>query len=319
MKSLMYVFALFGWFGTAQAQPLKWQDRRFSIDECGIRYNGQPLPLGQDTMEWVRVLGPPDRRLPWAYWMPRKYDIGYMVWDSHGLALDLRIKRDTVWVHSALFFFLGMDSEEGKNLSLSENSPELFGFKYDPISSYDEEYLRQSSEEYYVNTERFHADHRSFPYPVTPVRSQVRLDGLLLSPQMRMEQLNPLRDAMGLPRFAYEASREFTIRHPKTSYFNIPGYLIDSTVAGSYLLEPTRSCQGMTYGWTLRYSIYKRLIHLRVNTYRPWENEALLASQKRRDLSRIQNVSGYKDGDKLFYRLQRLEREKRLLMEPKNR
>jgi hypothetical protein len=28
------------------AQPLKWQDRRFTIDECGIRYNGGAAALG---------------------------------------------------------------------------------------------------------------------------------------------------------------------------------------------------------------------------------------------------------------------------------
>jgi hypothetical protein len=297
MKYLkLLLFMIMGCLGASGlAQPLKWQDRRFIVDECGIRYNGEQLPLGKDTMEWVRVLGPPDRRLPQRYWLMNRKDIGYMVWDSHGLALEFDEVGDTLWVCSALFFFMGLGSEEGQSLSLGTRFIN-HGYNYRPLSKEEDAYMRSDSTEAIGEEALFHADLRSFPYPVVPVRSQVRLDGVILNPYIRISELNRLRISLGFPLFRYMPTRAFFNDSEEEIWKNPRGYFYDSTFAGLYTLKPLRTCQDLAYSWTLSYSNFKRLVHLRVSTFRPWENAAMHEDQLQNDIEEDKNERKVKDG-----------------------
>jgi hypothetical protein len=303
MKKLVTAI-LFSLGVLAQAQPLKWQDRRFMVDECGIRYNGVQLPLGQDTMEWVRVLGPPDRRLATWYFNMGQRDIRYLVWDSHGLALKYGQVKDTMWLQSAIFFLMGLDSEEGRKLTLT--STEDYAIRYKPLSKSREAELRAHEGDSSFAQARFPTDPRNFPYPATPVRSQVRLDGLLLNPYISWDSLNGMRSAMGQPPFKeellfgdYQAKLKAYYQPRK------PGTPTPQTISGIYTLVSPRLCQGISYFWVLRYSDFGRLVHLRISTQRPWENAQKLKSQLRSDQTKVDRIIGYKDGYRLWYRIKR--------------
>lgn len=302
MKSWNYM-GLFMWMmcGMAQAQPLQWKDSRFAVDECGIRYNGQPLPLGQDTMEWVRVLGPPDRRLPRQYWsLADKKDIGFMIWDNHGLALKLEQYDDTLWAKTAIFFFLGLESEEGRNLALGTKD-EDYAFSYELILNESDTIAKPSPFDLKYRMLKFLGNPRNFPYPIKPICSQVRLDGMLLSPYVKISDLNTARLLQGLPFITYHPANR---NHFDTPEFkrDPKAFFRDSTLAGNYWVRGLRICQGQACNWKLRFSQYRRLVQFEVKGYRPWESAILLQQQAEKDADESKKATGRKDGTKLRWK-----------------
>lgn len=235
---------------------LSAQSSTFEIDDCGVKYQGQRLQIGQDTSAWIAVLGPPTRRR-----IDAEVGLGILDWDPLGVGVTIGDKFDDLaTVSDAYFFFMNNRSKEGDSCRMGNWMFFPFGFIDPYVGKRSPEKMKELMAEIpEMNQPPYRMTDPDLHFYTQSTLRSITMDGLVITPSSTIQSINRYRKEARLEPFVYCNFGTMVMSMVET-----PDSVYDPKIQYGFYratLSPNR-CQEHRWEKVLYYSPFHNLVYL---------------------------------------------------------